>query len=93
MLLPLTRRTSDEHLALLHRGGRIVSNNSLDFWARRRADRTGCTIAQAYEMEVLVAEEYDAERYDEDGPDNDDWIHEAYLRQAVLNDRDWDEEL
>jgi len=66
----------------------MTSTSSLEFWARRRADRTGCTLAQAIELEELVAEEYDADRYDEDGPDNDDWIHAAYLRQAS-NNEDW----
>lgn len=59
---------------------------SLDFWARRRADRTGCTIAQAYELEELVAEEYDDDRYDEDGPADDDWIHAAYMSQAKIDE-------
>ena len=56
--------------------------SSLEFWARRRADRTGCTLAQALELEELVAEEYDGDSHNEYGPDNDDWIHVAYLRQA-----------
>ena len=60
--------------------------DSIAYWARRRADRTGCTLAQAYELEELVAEEYDADRYDEDGPDNDDWINAAYMRQAENNE-------
>lgn len=60
--------------------------SSLDFWARRRADRTGCTLAQAYELEELVAEEYDDDRYDEDGPADDDWINAAYMRQAESNE-------
>jgi hypothetical protein len=62
--------------------------SSIEYWARRLADRTGCTLAQAIELEELVAEEYDADRHDEDGPDNDDWIHDAYMRQASNND-DW----
>lgn len=65
---------------------------SLEFWARRRAERTGIPLAHALEIEELVAEEYEADRYDEDGPDNDDWIHDAYLRQASRNNWEHDDE-
>lgn len=60
---------------------------SLAFWAKRRADRTGCTLEQAFEIEELVAEEYDAERYDDDGPADDDWIAAAYERGTAHDDR------
>jgi len=60
--------------------------SSLDFWARLRANRAGCPLSQAYELEELVAGEYDDDRYDEDGPADDDWINAAYMRQAESNE-------
>jgi hypothetical protein len=61
--------------------------SSLDFWARLRGNRAGCPFSQAYELEELVADEYDGEwNDDEDGPRDDEWINAAYMRQAESNE-------